>query len=597
MGYRDIPVTLEDLESHIDAILSNLKIYRLPLFMALQYSLTVFEARFDFMFQMLEHPSSRMAGMLHVKHALQVLVPELFKHCSQIPSTKIGIKPSLSELRVAVDAIKFCERYGIVSNCFTQFHQGWYTGAIKDRVAIFSYPEGTDVGHPNLNLALHQYHEDRTISRSLEGTTFLPSIPVEKTRAEMQRLIDHTKGDILSHPLPYEVYRPLREIIEPALPEPTLDRRTRCTNYTVDDYYHFWIEFSTLMLVHCFACHLQHSKSGHDSVAWARVMILRLPDIAAILARQGNVDYQLATNVLSDLTLDYEASRSDILVQPLIPIPKSDMVIIAPSLIYTCNWEVCLLRNWIMRYRDKYGHVVAQKKERLADELARIFSPNEFRTSVRKKIRDNQGKTIGDVDVAVYDKREGLLAIFELKWLIEPDSIREAVKADQEISRGIEQVSVMQSEYERDSSSFLEQIFPDGSVKPDEVRELKSYVVGHGDIGGKKSADSHIPVLDYFLICDIVSKADVLPLSELLTRVINQQQVLLQEIVKKHLTMQVKLGGFLFRLPGYGDRPATSIFGDARKLKIGRNDRCLCGSGIKYKICCQELEGYIEDAF
>lgn len=594
MGYRDIPNNLDDLEHYIDGVLSKLRIYHLPLYTALLHFLTVFEGRFDFVY----YPKSIVeAMMLYTKDSLQTLIPQLFRYCPRPTFVNRGASPTLDELTDARDAMKFCERYGIAAHCFTQYHQKWYVGAVKDRVATFAYLDGTDVGRAQLNLTLHKYHEDRTISQSAKVGRLWPSVPVEESKMAMQIAIKLAEGNMLYYSLPDKIYIPFREIAESTLPKPTIEGGTRCTNYTVDDYYRLWLEFATLAMIHCFACDEKYSAHSPYSVPWARVMHFKLADLGTILAKRGNVDYQLAMHILSDLVLDLKTSRPDVLVQPLIPIPESDIVMIPPSLIYTSNWEVCLLRNWIIRYPDVYGHVVAQKKEKLADEFGKLFDSNRFKVSTRKKLKNRQGRIIGDVDTAVFDPTEGYLAIFELKWLIEPDSMREAMKADREISKGIEQVLLMKSEFDGDVYNFLNQVFPGCGITPAKVKELRPFVIGHGDVGGQMAAQSNMPVLDYFLTLEILQKYANRSLREILTLMLQQQQRLSEATAKKYHPMQVKLAGFLFRLPGYGDTRELSIFHNPSKPNLRRNDRCLCGSGIKYKDCCWELKDYIEDAF
>jgi len=99
---------------------------------------------------------------------------------------------------------------------------------------------------------------------------------------------------------------------------------------------------------------------------------------------------------------------------------------------------------------------------------------------------------------------------------------------------------------------------------------------------------------DYTLICDVAREHPNASLEKILTLVLNQQKALSEAGNRIAYTMQIKLGGVLFRMPGMRDDKVSSIMTSKGK-NLKRNDRCLCGSGMKYKTCCLELKNYTED--
>lgn len=586
------PRNLDELEIHIDRALSNLRIYRLPTELALIVSLTVFEEWFRTTHERVPDRFSAEAAMMYHKAALQILIPQIFKHCSQLATENKVIEVTLDALADVGGALQFCQRYDIATLAYTQLHQGWFIGSLNGRITEFADTEGIDFGRAQLNFTLHSYHQREIVTRSLESGKFPPSIPLEKSKEAMLEAIEFTNIKEMLYTVPDDIYILYREIVEASLERPTIDEAAQCHSYTVDEYFHFWLELATLMSIYSAVCEERRKVDKSFNLLANRVLQFSLPSLARLVTNRGNVKHETAKRILSDLVLDLKANRPDVLVQPLIPVPNKRIVLLSPSLITTANWEVCLLRNW-SKYPDVYGDVVASKKGKLADEFGRVFDSRRFIVSTRKKLHDGTGQLIGDVDVAVFDPSDGLLVLFEVKWLIEPDSPRETIRSHQEIAKGMEQLLIVRSELERDAPNFLRHVFPNHNVEATAIKDLRCFVIGHGDVGIKDDEQHGVFVLSYFLSCDIIASSGGSSLRKIITDIVDKQSKLSDLVAKRAGTMKVKLAGFLFCLPGYGTY-IQSIPPSVWKRQIKRNDPCLCGSGVKYKKCCSELAGYDE---
>ena len=81
MEYATYPRNIYELENHLDRALSNLRIYQLPVELALIVSLTVFEERFRTIYERAPDRFSAEAGMFHHKAALQILIPQTLGQC------------------------------------------------------------------------------------------------------------------------------------------------------------------------------------------------------------------------------------------------------------------------------------------------------------------------------------------------------------------------------------------------------------------------------------------------------------------------------------------------------------------------------------
>ncbi len=589
------PENIDELERYFDEALSKLRVYELPLYLALMVSLVYFEESHCTAADRIPERFSAEAAMLHYKCGLEILIPYLFRRCEPQEPPQQPLVVTNSIFATVTDTFHFCERYHFVVHSYTQYHQKQFTCSLSDRVADFQYSSGINLGRSSLNLLLHDYHQQRTINQSKLSGMLPPSLSPRKSKNALVKRIRSTDVRAILHSTPEEVYIPIREIVEAAVPRPAVDANANCGSYSIGDCYSFWLEFMTRMLVYKQACEEKSRIDGSFNLLEHRILKLTLPELSAILANRGAVEYEVALSILSDLVFDMAAIRPDILVQPLIPIPNTGKVLIAPSLIFTANWEVCVLRNWTRLYQNVYGEVIASKKAELAKSLGRTLSSGRFVISTNRKLTDEQGQMIGDVDVAAFDPSDGLLALFEVKWLIEPDSTRETIKSNMEIAYGIEQALRCRREFEKDRARFLKQVFPHDGIEISAVRELKCYVIVRGNVGDKDDEENEVYVLDYLLSIDTIIDSTNISLRQILSRIVNKQIEISNSIEDSARLLRIKLAGYLIRLPGYGALTMPILRENSGTKQPRRNDRCICGSGKKYKKCCLELDGYAED--
>jgi hypothetical protein len=589
------PQNIDELEQHFDKVLSRLRVYELPLSIALHVSLVAFEELHGTAIDRIPERFSALAAMLHYKDTLEILIPNLFKRCRPQEPLEEQLIVTRNIVDTVTDALHFCGRYHFAVHSYTLYHQKQFTGSLSGRVIDFQYSKGVNLGRSSLSLLLSNYHEQRMVNQSWLSGMLPPSIAPNKSREALVKRIKSTDVRAILDSTPDEVYIPIREIVEAAIPRPTIDTNANCGSYSIGDCYSFWIEFMVRMLAYKQACEEKSRIDDSFNLLEHRILRLTLSELSAILANRRAVEHEVAFSILSDLVFDSTASRPDILVQPLVPIPNTKIILIAPSLISTANWEVCALRNWIRLYPDMYRKVIASKKGELAKSLGNALASNHFVTSVNRKLTDGKGQTMTDVDVAVFDPFDGLLAIFQVKWLIEPDSTRETIRADAEISYAFEQSIRCKREFENDRSRFLKQVFPDCDIGVSAVKELKCYVIARGDMGSKDDEENDIYVIDYLLSIDTITNSTNVPLRQILLHVIDRQVEISNSIEEGAHPIRIKLAGYLIRLPGYGAVARPIVKRSPKTGQPRRNDRCICGSGRKYKKCCLELASYDED--
>lgn len=581
--------TFGDVEKDMDAALHSLPIFRLPLNVALIDSLSVYER------QMLETSdirslSSHDAAIVHIKRSLQTLVPKLYERCSKPTSAKYPPNTGRA-FDAAQQALEFCFNYSSFEHCFMMYHYGWYQGSIDNNIITFTYPLGTDFGLDQLGRSLHIHKQEKAVHQAREAGQLPPSLPPETVIRKLQEEVQKKKRYILDS-IPNEVYVSHKEIANAVFPSPTIDLATQIGSYTLEEYYTFWLEFATLMLVHHSFSRARSSRENRNRVATDSIFIFTVEELATLINQKIELPLDTVVDMVRDMVLNTDAKRPDVLIQPLLPLPP-DKLLIAPSLIHTANWELCLMRNWIQRHPDVYSRVIAQKKGSLADEVGKLFSSNNLVVSTRRKIKDEQGGVVGDVDVAVFDPIDGGLALFEVKWVLEADSVRESKVAEDQIVKGIEQAKDNKERFEADPQGFLRMISPQRQIYSSDIKYVRVAVIENGHAGGPESQKKGVPVFDYDLIWEVAAGLEVSGLKKILGLIEEKQNTFADEINKRECVLENMAAGYLLRLPGYSTGPEMTGSHN-QSLKISNSQPCICGSGRKYRDCCKRLAQYMD---
>ena len=112
--HTTFPRNLYGLENHIDRALSNLRIYRLPLELALIVSLTIFEDLLCRTYGRVPDGFSTEAAMLQHKAGLQILIPEIYRRCPQPTTENKAMQVTLDVLADVSDALNFCQSIPLI---------------------------------------------------------------------------------------------------------------------------------------------------------------------------------------------------------------------------------------------------------------------------------------------------------------------------------------------------------------------------------------------------------------------------------------------------------------------------------------------------
>jgi hypothetical protein len=441
--------------------------------------------------------------------------------------------------------------------------------------------------------ALHRFHEELHWDEDR-----LVDIYMHERRnhvAEEARLaLRHKSVGELLYSIPPGMLSYFRGLIDALAPRPSIQQDLLFETYSIADYCSFWKHLSALMLCYREVCKAKY-RLKFDRLLSSLVLVLTPAEIVNIVASSGELSIDACSNIVNDFTLDTDSERPDVKVRYIVPVEGSNYVYLSPTLVLTSSWEVCLFRNWAKLSNERYGAVIASRKSKLADELAMQFISDEVTTAVRQTIVNPVQGSLGDVDLAVFDKESGYLAIIELKWLLPPDSFQEHSHAGEEIRTGIRQLKRIMDQYERDSSLVLKQLFDKQSVERGLVTEVQYFLICDGYIAYYGEAQNlGITMMDYQLCSHSLEMYAGEPLKERFRRAVDSNLAYVQTCAQDLCHHTTKIAGYAFCTPGLrmGGRQYIKLPHD-RKVPLPKS-QCHCGSGLAYRDCCQLIESVEE---
>jgi hypothetical protein len=182
-----------------------------------------------------------------------------------------------------------------------------------------------------------------------------------------------------------------------------------------------------------------------------------------------------------------------------------------------------------------------------------------------------------DVDFAIWDHQSNRILICELKWLVEPDSTPEVFSRAEDLEHGCNQVSDMLDYAHENVEEFCKRVFnlSTQGLSP----TIEGCVLSKKGI---RVEHSKIPVISMKSFHDLVNNTSTF--SQVIDKIVNKEYLLPTCFDFYFDTRVVEYAGYIFKIPSL-IRQKQDIPQITSK-KVGRNEKCPCGSGLKYKKCC-----------
>ncbi|HXZ94774.1 MAG TPA: hypothetical protein VEG28_02550, partial [Dehalococcoidia bacterium] len=535
-------------------------------------------------------------GIVHLKQALDLLVPKLFEHCHVIfiKSGDIkGLRQRNFNYIYPTEAMDYAQRYSWFAYHLTGYRLGWFNCNVEGRIITFPSTAEDNAWQSLTHHTLKRYHEARNRNKDAINDIYNES-PPEKIIESLQSAVKHGRSEQLLHAIPAEVFHAMRKLVIAASPAATIEPDITFSGYTVQEYYDFWVSLSALLLAFLQGCRMKYSKSPKQFIN-STVLMMQPSEIVHKICGLTNISASSCEKIVNELVLDVKVRRPDIQVHPMVPTNVKDFVLVSPSLIFTSNWEVCLLRNWA-KPPDKYGELVAVKKTKLAEQLAVLVNQPTVKQSPNKKVFDSGGNVVTDVDLALFDSQNGYLALIQLKWLIEPDSLQEESNAREELLKGIAQLKKCISLFNSARGKFISRIFPQDNIDPEQVRNVQFMLICRGFSNfGSDAQQFDIDVLDYEITLDLLKKTSELPISDRFRQIVDLHSRIQKNTKERLCYNSMKIAGYLFRTPGLKAQDNKGITNvGVTRMPPGAKGPCSCGSGVQYRDCCGIIESLDE---
>lgn len=147
-------------------------------------------------------------------------------------------------------------------------------------------------------------------------------------------------------------------------------------------------------------------------------------------------------------------------------VPHGSLLLIPSPLVSPIAYERSLLRAATADPSrvGNLGRILGARARRWADRLGSIPG---CQVAERVKVKDRTKRTLGDLDIAVWDPEAELIAVFETKWPVDAATLAESYKVDAHFASGRKQVQRLRDAITRDEAVIE---WPHGWAVPQDAR-------------------------------------------------------------------------------------------------------------------------------
>jgi hypothetical protein len=278
-----------------------------------------------------------------------------------------------------------------------------------------------------------------------------------------------------------------------------LDKLVNLGPYTVANAKEIWSSLVALCFFHNKAC----LECGLVGVGIQYLpIIIKLPNLIEVLHSICLIDRSIIKKFLIDLTYDPDEDW-DVIYQPILPFPDRNIVALSPYMFMFSRGPRNLMKLWSRKYPGIYGAKIAKIGETQEKVLADLFrlSNSQFSVVHSKKICDDSGQTVGDLDVGIYDEISNSLLLIELKWFQNPDSPQEVQSSDEKLNVGVRQVEKVKKYFEFNPSRIDETF----NIQSKSSLKIFVCVVSNSNIGSFWVKSGSIQIFHWNFIVKIIN--------------------------------------------------------------------------------------------
>lgn len=319
-------------------------------------------------------------------------------------------------------------------------------------------------------------------------------------------------------------------------------------NYSLDQFRSFWTSLVCITLAQIKAHDLGDGAVGTKGGAIGS-LVMQMSE--GSLMKAGNlfpIPEEAWRSIFSALV--YQPSRKywDPFWQPIIK-TLNGTLLISPHLIAASSPQrnFITLLNRTNAGRKFYNRVSSQKEEEQLNELGKLFDASQYITRKRVPVPRDDGTTLTDIDLVLYDKVDHALLLMHAKWLIRPDFVQEVLARDDEVQSALHTASSASARITELGVGWISSVV--GADLKERPPKLYSVVVNQDFVPSGWVYDDQIPVVNTDFVKEFVGSSQFNGLASLYAACAGFNEYL----EKKHPVGlshdELRFGDYLFEIP------------------------------------------------
>ncbi len=270
------------------------------------------------------------------------------------------------------------------------------------------------------------------------------------------------------------------------------------SKFTLGEYKKFWYAFTTLATIQNIANYIFFNEK--QKLPNNCILIKSKEEIINLIFEKTDLDKEKINAILEFITFNNNLKNTDIIWQPLIKLCNGHYAI-PPTLVTTCNYErnlICLINKV---EQNSYSKLSNEKERIMVYEISeKLKKYLNLKVVFNKKLPDN----LPDIDIIIYDIKSSTLLVGEMKWLLQPDSVKELCARNIDLVKGDNQIKLVKNYLENNLSKKLEII---SDLQCTEILDESYCVISKNTIGTLGSSDEIVVINENNLI-ELIDKFD-----------------------------------------------------------------------------------------
>lgn len=318
-------------------------------------------------------------------------------------------------------------------------------------------------------------------------------------------------------------------------------------NYNLDQFRSFWMSLLCLAIAHIKAHDLADDVVGTKGGAIGS-LVMQVTEGWLMKSRSMFPVSEEAWLSIFDLLI-YQPTRKywDPFWQPIIECSDGTLLI-APHMIITSSPQrnLITLLNRTSEGRKFYDSVSSQKEKEQLSFLAGLFDTSRFATRKRVPVLREDGTTLTDIDLIVFDTVDNALLLVHAKWLIGPDMVQEVLARDEEVQTALRIAVSASTRISELGASWIATAL---DVNLKSSPKLHSVVVNQDFVPSGWVYNEQVPVVITDFVAEFVRSAQFKGLASLYTACAGFSEQLKTKYPVKHCHDEIRFGEYTFEHP------------------------------------------------